>query len=208
MNYQQFPAPKKLKMKYLLYEHSVQTPVLHCKMFSSMFEEIRGKPPLHLREDFCGTFLLSSTWVQQKNERTAFGLDIDPEPLAYGKKRNSSQLSAQQRKRLIILQRDVLKPTSFPIDLVVACNFSFNTFKTRPLLGHYFRSVLQSLPSHGLFLLEMAGGPGMITESKEQKTLYLTPKKSLPTCGIKNHLILSPMKPIIVFILKCLTVNG
>ena len=165
-------------IKYDLYENSVQTPVLHVQMFSTMFQEIRKTPAKQLREDFCGTFLLSCHWVRQNPKNTALCLDIDPEPLEYGKKKHWARLTDDQKQRINLGQANVLKSTRIKNDLIVGCNFSFFVFKERELLLQYFKSALKSLNSKGLLILEMAGGPGMITTpSKEQRTIYRTPKE-------------------------------
>ena len=157
--------------KYSLYEQSTQSPSVHIPFFSTLYEQIQGKPAYHLREDFCGTFLLCCEWVKENPQNTAVGLDLDPEPLRYGKKNHFARLNPSQKKRVTVLQKDVLIPTSPLIDLVIACNFSFYIFKTRELLSRYFQSVRRSLNSKGIVVLEMAGGPGMTKTFKERKTV-------------------------------------
>ncbi len=39
--------------------------------------------PLVLREDFCGTAMLSHEWVARDVERTAWGVDLDADVLAW-----------------------------------------------------------------------------------------------------------------------------
>ena len=72
--------------RYRYYENSVQTPREHVDIFSRMFRELRSRDAMSLKEDFCGTFLISCEWVSSHPNRTAIGVDLDPEPIAYGKK--------------------------------------------------------------------------------------------------------------------------
>jgi hypothetical protein len=163
--------------KYELYENSVQSPENDIEWVSSMYKEIKGKEARHLREDFCGTFQMSCKWVERHAENTAIGIDLDPEPLAYGRKNNRSRLSSNQKKRIQLLQANVLTPTLPKRDLIIVGNFSFFVFKERKSLLNYFQSCVKSLNSEGLLMLEMAGGPGMIATSRERKTVTLKGKK-------------------------------
>ena len=63
------------------------------------------------------------------------------------------------------------------VDIVLAGNFSFYIFKDRALLKRYFECVRRSLKSGGLFIMEMGGGPGMISKMKEWKHVSLPRKK-------------------------------
>ena len=157
--------------KYSLYERSTQSPKVHIPWFASMYKEIRGKEARKMREDFCGTFALCCEWVRQHPDNTALGLDLDPEPIGYGKKKHLVRLKPAQQKRITLREKDVLVPTPTKSDLIIACNFSFYIFKQRALLRKYFESCLRSLNSQGILILEMAGGPGMTKTFKERKTV-------------------------------------
>jgi hypothetical protein len=156
--------------KYAHYENSVQTPGEHVRIFDRMFYDIRNRQALSLREDFCGTFLISCEWVKSHPKRTSMGLDLDPEPLAYGMKTVYRTLSAAEKKRVQLKREDVCIPQNEKSEIIGAGNFSFFIFKTRKELKRYFRAALQSLEKDGIFVLEMAGGPGFIATAKEQKT--------------------------------------
>jgi hypothetical protein len=162
--------------KYELYELSVQSPKMHIESFNSMYKEITGESPHHLREDFCGTFLFSTEWVKAHDQNTALAVDLDPEPTAYGKKKHWSRLSPSQKKRVQVVNANVLKTTAKK-DLIVACNFSFCIFKQRELLLKYLKSCVKSLNSKGCLILELAGGPGMIAPLRESKTVRVGPNK-------------------------------
>jgi len=161
---------KKTFDKYRHYENSVQTPEEHVHIFERMFHEIRGREGLSLREDFCGTYLISCEWVKSHPRRTAVGIDLDSEPLAYGKVNGFRKLKPSEKKRVKILQQDVCIPTQQKFDVIGAGNFSFFIFKERDQMKRYFKAALRSLSPDGLFVLEMAGGPGFIETAREQKT--------------------------------------
>jgi SAM-dependent methyltransferase len=166
-----------LPNKYSLYELSVQTPNFHTEWFYKLYQEVTQKEARSLREDFCGTFQMSCEWVQLHPKNTALSLDLDPEPLKYGKDNNRTKLSDHQKRRLRVVQQDVLIPTQQLSDLIIACNFSFFIFKQRELLRKYFKSCLQSLNPGGVLLLETVGGPGMIEHGRETKTVQWNKQK-------------------------------
>jgi SAM-dependent methyltransferase len=163
--------------KYHLYEKSVQSPDVHAELFTGFYKQLRGKNARHLREDFCGTFAICCEWVKLSPKNTALGLDLDPEPIAYGKVVHYDFLTPDQQKRISIRQADVLNPPSQKSDMILAGNFSFCIFKDRPTLLKYFKSCLKSLNPGGILFLEAAGGPGMIEKVKESKTLRLPGNK-------------------------------
>jgi hypothetical protein len=160
----------KLFDRYRYYENSVQTPQEHVDIFSRMFRELRKKDAMSMKEDFCGTFLISCAWVMSHPERTAIGVDLDPEPIAYGKKNGLKDLNAKEKKRVTVLQKNVLDPLAKKSQIIGAGNFSFFIFKKRAELLTYFKSALKNLSGDGIFILEMAGGPGFIQTSREQRT--------------------------------------
>lgn len=169
--------PASVIERYRLYELSVQSPKEHIDWLVQMYREIRGKYARHLREDFCGTFRLSAEWISRNRNNTAIGLDLDREPIEYGKKTHYKTLTASQKSRLEIIQQNVMTVSPNPVDLCIACNFSFCVFMTRRELVAYFRYVLQSLSFDGVFLLEIAGGPGMIEKQKDTRPIYADGKR-------------------------------
>jgi SAM-dependent methyltransferase len=156
--------------KYVLYESAVQCPDWHVKYFPEFHEWILGKEPLKLREDFCGTARISCDWVKKSPKHRAVGLDLDPEPLAYGFTENVSKLPAAAQGRVKLIEADVREVTTEKFDLVAACNFSFFIFHERAELVAYFKSVYKSLDKKGTFFLEMAGGEGMLEKLREGRS--------------------------------------
>jgi hypothetical protein len=140
-----------------------------------MFYDIRNRTALSLREDFCGTFLISCEWVKSHPERKSIGLDLDPEPLDYGMRNHFSKLTPAQKKRVQLVRQDVCLPRKQKAEIIGAGNFSFFIFKEREQLKNYFKAAFQSLSNDGIFVLEMAGGPGFTTKGREQRT-YTVPR--------------------------------
>lgn len=160
------------KDKYALYEEAVQSPEQDVELLAKIYRHARRTDAHRLREDFCGTFLLSCEWIKRDVRNTAMVLDIDNEPLESGRARHYKKLTPAQRRRVTVLQKDVVLVTNPKADIIVGNNFSFNIFKKRDLLVKYFRSCHKSLAPNGILVLELAGGPGMIEKIKERKTVY------------------------------------
>lgn len=155
--------------RHRLYEMFVQSPRHEIKVFDQLYKEQFGSLPKSLREDFCGTGLLCAEWVKHGRDRTAVGLDLDPDPLAYGKRHHHNRLAPAQQRRMRLLQRDVLKSRDIQADIVAALNFSFWFFHERKQLLRYFRAVRQSMKKRGLFILDTLGGYEAVYEREDER---------------------------------------
>jgi hypothetical protein len=156
---------------YELYEQSVQSPQTHINWLVDMYHQLNGEYPVHLREDFCGTFAMSCAWVKRNRNNTAIGLDLDSEPIHYGKRVHLARLTPDQKKRIKILRKNAISVTTPKADVIMAGNFSFFIFKERKTLVEYLKKCRLSLKKKGFCFLEMAGGPGMIAQMKETKRI-------------------------------------
>lgn len=172
---------KKNYSKYALYEASVQSAKEHIDWLVKIFHEMRGRYPSVLREDFCGTFLQAVEWVKRNRNNIAIGVDLDSEPLRYGKRVHQKGLTTEQKKRVELKNADVTTVKTKPADIILAGNFSFYTLRSRDLLVRYLKNCYRSLKPGGFVFLEMAGGPGMIEKIKERRSVRgdgkTTPKK-------------------------------
>lgn len=166
-----------LPNKYELYEASVQDAADDASILEELYRKIRGKKPKSFREDFCGTFKIACEWVKLDRTKTAIGLDIDPEPLQYGRTRHYPRLNEDQKGRIKILQQNVKSVTRPGSDLIAACNFSWFILKKRKELIEYFKFVRKSLNETGLFFMDIVGGTEMI-ETHTDKEKYGRGKKS------------------------------
>ena len=111
--------------KYKCYLKSVQSPEHEVEFFDQAFKDEFRRKPTTLREDFCGTFSVCCEWVKLGKQRTAIGVDLDPEPLAWGEKHILSKLEPSQASRVRILEKDVREKTRPGVDVLAAQNFSF-----------------------------------------------------------------------------------
>lgn len=148
-----------LKTKYDWYERAVQTPEVEVEFMHKWFKKFHGRAPLVLREDFCGTGAISCEWVKASSEAQAFGVDLDSEPINMGKERHWSKLTPKARARMTYIQGNVLDAHSFKADVICAFNFSYFIFKTRSELLNYFKKVHAGLGKHGMFFMDLFGGP-------------------------------------------------
>lgn len=163
--------------KYELYENSVQDAADDAEIFDELYRKIRKKRAKIFREDFCGTFKVACEWVKLKRDNQSLALDIDPEPLEYGREYHFSKLNEQQKARMIILQKNVISVTTPKSDIISASNFSYWIFKERELLIRYFRKVRDSLKRNGLFFLDIVGGTEMIDEHTDREKYKLRGKQ-------------------------------
>lgn len=143
--------------KHALYQLAVQDPLAEIRFINRVFEGRHARSPLKLREDFCGTAHLCTSWVSSHDARTAVGIDLDGEVLDWSKKHNLPPLGASA-KRVSLLRRDVRSRVAGPFDVAVAFNSSYWVFKTRAQMLAYFGSVYRSLRRGGLFYLDCHGG--------------------------------------------------
>ncbi len=144
--------------RYDLYQRSVQDPESDVHLIRRVYKSHFGRDPHLLREDFCGTAYLACRWVAAHSLNRAWGIDLDPEPMAWGRRHNVSKLRPSQVSRLKLVRGNVLNVRHAPVDVTVAFNFSFFVFDSRRELLAYFRKARTTLRKHGLFVLDAYGG--------------------------------------------------
>ncbi|MBI1372691.1 MAG: class I SAM-dependent methyltransferase [Phycisphaera sp.] len=156
--------------KYALYLASVQDPEHEVWFFHRVFKKEFKRTPLVLREDFCGTAAVCYDWVKKSKEHRAIGVDIDPEPLNWGREHLAPLIKAKQLERVTLLQDDVRKVQGDKADMVGAQNFSFWCFKDRQTVTDYFRTAYANLKDEGIFLLDMMGGSETLEEDRKESS--------------------------------------
>lgn len=144
--------------KYQYYLNSVQSPETDAEFLLDTFCELRDRDPKSMREDFCGTFSLCCEWVKLDESHVAVGVDLDEEPLEYGRKHFFEKLSDDEKERTQFVRGDVMKYDSKTFDIINALNFSYFIFKTRTELKAYFTKVYESLTPDGIFVIDVFGG--------------------------------------------------
>lgn len=156
--------------KHWLYEESVQNADYEVRFIARVFKREYQRPPVSLREDFCGTALLSSNWVAAGKNRTAVGVDLHGPTLAWGRRHNVAPLG-ERAARVTLIQDDVRNVQGPPADVLAATNFSWWVFKSRAELAGYFANCLASLNREGMLLLDLYGGPEAQVPQEEAREL-------------------------------------
>ncbi len=157
--------------RYALYQRSVQEPEYDVSLIQRVFRRRHGRSARLLREDFCGTAHMACTWVLAHRENRAFGIDLDPEPLAWGRQHNVAGLDPEQQSRIKLIQGDVRDIGFEPVDVTLAFNFSYFIFRERAELVDYFRRVKGGLRPEGLFFLDAYGGADAFRTGPETRKL-------------------------------------
>ena len=162
--------------RYDLYGRAVQDPAHEVELFERVYRELspNRRQPRRLREDFCGTFAVCCEWAASRRTREAVGVDLDLEPMAWGREHCLSPLSETQQRRVHLVQADVCESLDAErpggegwADILAAQNFSFWTFKTRDDLRNYFRAAYAHLADGGVMVLDMMGGGDCYTVDHE-----------------------------------------
>lgn len=162
------PTMADLADRHELYEASVQNVEEECEFVTKRFSEIRRRPALTFREDFCGTASAACEWVRQGPRHQAIGVDIDPDVLAWGREHRLNRLTDEQRSRMTLIESDVRTVTTEAVDVIGAFNFSYYLFKERAEMLRYFRTVYDALKDDGIFFLDAFGGYEAFEELKEK----------------------------------------
>ena len=165
-----YTLSRKSADKHLLYEWSVQDADETVEFTVEQYKRRRGRSPKTLREDFCGTALVASRWVDGHSQRRAIGLDLDGATLEWAREHNLKPLG-KARRRVDLRQCDVRTVTKPKADVVQAFNFSYFLLHPLPELIKYFRIVRRSLAPGGIFLLDCYGGWGNEKPHKERRTV-------------------------------------
>lgn len=153
--------------KYYYYKNSVQAPEDDVQFLDETFQEVKKRRPKSLTEDFCGTFSICCEWVKLGDNKEAVGVDLDEEPIAYGKEHYMSDLSEDQRRRIKILNENVLNTDLPKTDIVSAFNFSYFIFKSREDLKSYFKSCYERVSEDGLLFIDNFGGGECMKPNEE-----------------------------------------
>jgi SAM-dependent methyltransferase len=151
-----------------LYEKSVQNVEHEVEFMQTTFKEIRGRTAHVFREDFCGTASAACEWVKQGEEFQAFGVDIEPSVLEWGRENRVSRLPTADQARVQLIESDVRTVETPPVDLLAAFNFSYFIFDSRDVLRSYFKDAYNALKDDGLFFIDLFGGPEAQEETKEK----------------------------------------
>jgi SAM-dependent methyltransferase len=153
--------------RHVLYQESVQAPESDVEFFIDTYKALRGKEAMSMREDFCGTALLSVDWCKTNPQRTAVGVDLDKPTLDWGMEHNI--ITAGMTDRIRLIEGNVLDEPDDKVDLTCALNFSYCCFKTRDALRAYFENARKGLKEDGILVLDLLGGTETMDELEEER---------------------------------------
>ena len=111
---------------------------------------------------------MCAEWVRDKSARSAYGVDLDPQTLDWGRTHNLTTLTDEEGARVQLYQQDVRDPIKTKADATCAFNFSYSVFKERPQLLDYFRAAKTGLAKDGAFFLDLCGGLELGEELEER----------------------------------------
>ncbi len=155
--------------RHVLYQIAVQAPEIDAAFYDRWFRRLTGRPLRMLREDFCGTAVLSCHHVKRHPENRALGVDLHWPTLAWGRIHNVRKLlDAEQQRRLELRQANVLDVRAPKADAILALNFSYSVWKTRAQLLTYLRNCFRSLRPGGLAFLDAWGGPDVLRQTTDK----------------------------------------
>lgn len=144
--------------RHTLYQESVQAPDVDSRFFARYFKRYTGRDLRVFREDFCGTFVLSTAFVELHKQNHAVCVDLDGPTLDWGRRHNLQHLNDDQKSRVHIFQDNVMNVREPRADLTCAMNFSYCIFKERDALHTYVKSAFDSLARGGLLCMDIWGG--------------------------------------------------
>ena len=162
--------------RYVLYRHAVQAPAHEVAFASRTFRRLKGRPALHLREDFCASAEIAAAWVASHPARTCLGVDLHRPTLNWARRNVLAGLTPDQRSRLSLLCANVLDvPAGRPPrpDLILALNFSYWVFTDRPTLIRYLSRARAALAPGGLLMLDFMGGSEAHLEMSDRTRCWL-----------------------------------
>lgn len=153
--------------RHALYEAAVQSVEYDVEFIERVYEEMNGRKPRRLREDFCGSASLAAHWVRHHPENEAWGVDLDAETLDWGRRHRVAPLDGDA-SRVHLRCGNVLATRGPKVEVQVALNFSYCIFKQRAALLRYFETAHRLLEPGGIFLCDLLGGNETVTELKEK----------------------------------------
>jgi SAM-dependent methyltransferase len=159
--------------RHELYQLAVQSPERDARFLSRYVRKVTGKPLRRLREDFCGTALLSCWFVKLHRDNHAVGVDLHWQTLAWGRIHNVRRLLDRDQQRRLLLRRADVRSVRRPrVQAVAALNFSYSVFDTRADLRRWFRACHAALEPGGLLFVDAWGGPDVQAHATDRTRLH------------------------------------
>ena len=155
--------------RHELYELSVQAPETDAATLAKLYKKLRKRHAVSLREDFCGTAVLSLAWVRSRPGRTAVGIDLDQPTLDWGLAKRIEPAAPEVAQRIELHRANVLDGVGPKVDVTAALNFSYMVFQQRKDMLAYFQAARSMLVDDGVFILDLLGGWGSMGEETNRR---------------------------------------
>lgn len=155
--------------RHELYALSVQDPPSEIEFITQTFRKLRGRKPLSIREDFCGTAVFSLAWVQSDAKRTAVGVDLDRDTLHWGLEHRIRPAGEDVEQRIVLRNANVLEVSGPQVEVAVGFNFSYWCFATRESLRSYFEAARAGLLPGGVLFLDACGGTEIVMPNVDER---------------------------------------
>ncbi|HTR97718.1 MAG TPA: class I SAM-dependent methyltransferase [Candidatus Acidoferrales bacterium] len=143
--------------RHAFYEVAVQGPEWDLDFIARVYRRRNGREALTLREDFCSTAALATAWAMRSPRHRAWGVDLDPEPLAWAR-RHRLPWAGAAAKRVTLVRSDVRRVQRPRVHVACALNFSWWVFHARADLLAYLRAARAGLTPGGALVLNAFGG--------------------------------------------------
>lgn len=150
-------SPRPCRDRHALYEVAVQGVDWDLDFLERLYRARNGREPRVFREDFCSTAALATAWVLRDPANRAWGVDLDPEPLAWAR-RHRLPFVREAAMRVTLVRGDVRRERRPLADVTCALNFSWWVFHRRADLLAYLRAARASLAPGGVLVLNAFGG--------------------------------------------------
>lgn len=168
--------------KHDLYEICVQRPEQTIRLLS----DLHGRNPAALAEDFCGSAAVSREWVRSDPDRSAVGIDADPDVLRIAE-RKAAPLAGDRRRLQLLLARLGASADPAPsgrsadFDVVYAGNFSIGELRQRSDLLGYLRFAHDRLRKSGIVACDTYGGRTAFVPGTLVRTIVVEPEPGIGT---------------------------
>lgn len=143
--------------RHAFYEAAVQGVDWDLDFLVRAYRKRSSREPRLFREDFCSTAALATAWALRHPRNRAWGVDLDPEPLAWAKEHRLPHVR-EVAARVTLVQSDVRRAQEPRVDVACALNFSWWVFHRRADLMAYLRAARASLKPGGVLVLNAFGG--------------------------------------------------
>lgn len=160
-----------------LYRHAVQHPLAEVAFINRLFLERFGEAPYLLREDFAGTSIIASTFVQDHPDNQALAIENHRPTHRWAAKHIGKELQDTNRSDdLHFLHADSTSFRGPRCDVAIALNFSLFIFHTTAQLTRYLKHVKRCLQpakqQPSLFLADFYLGPSARKPLQQTRTIH------------------------------------